>query len=459
MSFIELTLCPQHTNSVDAIFRILGADPQRLLTTIEFPLNSLVFSSQVQRRWWVRNGTVMLDQSMNYAELHVCRALRDHDLMLLQIYGAVRNDIDSFLTALLYRFGVLNIFSDSAQNLNLRSSLLASDPDPEMIEEVLILFTQILTELPIDVSLLDTEYKGQSRVTIRRELVHNLALGPIVFSELHDTIYRASEISKLVEEVISDVSESRDMASAGVATSTPKRILKPEIWQEYDPCYYHYLQVSHQKAQDSRPSITSPQPMVAAPSLAHTSFQRLRNNILTSKAVFLPLLKKLTLAAAKVRVGSSDYKYVNAGARGEIGKMNIFTRVLQLLTLTIHILDSLSDSDNSYTDVSQSGQQVSDSKQGGGSSAITMSVVDNEGENDNMATIGSSSSDLSMKEKAKRDLSEFFLSQESTSTNKMMGDDDYHSELQPHVLGALVDLQLALANDASESNICNWLKW
>jgi len=385
----------------------------------------------------------MIDQSMNYGELHISRTFRDHDLLLLQTYGAVRNDFDSFCTALLYRFGVLDIFIRPDQSLR---SLSAPEPDSDMIEELLILLTQILTELPVDVSLLDKDNARQSKFGIRRELIHKLAFGPIAFSELHDTVYHASDISKVVEEIILDVSDSRDFASVGVAATATKRVLKPELWKEYDPCYYHYLPITHQKIQDSRPPISSPQPIVAAPPLAHASFRSLRSSALTSKAVFLPLLKKLTLAAATVRVGSEEYKHLSAGIRGGIGKMNIFSCVLHLLTLVIHIFDGLSDDDGIIHEA-KSSRPVSSAKSiessGGGSSAVTA-----------MALTEEDVTNTSQKEKMRKELSDFFLRQESIS--KMFVDDYF---LEPHVLGSLVDLQFALASDASEANTCNWLKW
>lgn len=54
---------------------------------VQVPLSVLVLASEVRVGLWRRNGHVMVDQVVNYAEAPFCRVFRDMDLLLVQVAG------------------------------------------------------------------------------------------------------------------------------------------------------------------------------------------------------------------------------------------------------------------------------------------------------------------------------------------------------------------------------------
>jgi hypothetical protein len=52
---------------------------------LDFPLNCLMASAQIRAKLWVRNGTAMLDQNLNYSEYPFCNFFRDMDILLVQV--------------------------------------------------------------------------------------------------------------------------------------------------------------------------------------------------------------------------------------------------------------------------------------------------------------------------------------------------------------------------------------
>ena len=81
----------------DEIFRSL----------MEFPAVILSRAAQVRAGLWKRNGLLMGDQVLNYAEPPFCRALRDADILLVQ-FATLGRGTGCMITLLLHRFGIFD---------------------------------------------------------------------------------------------------------------------------------------------------------------------------------------------------------------------------------------------------------------------------------------------------------------------------------------------------------------
>lgn len=58
-----------------------------VVVVLQLPLSVVVMASEIRVGMWRRNGQVMFDQMVNYAEPPFCKMFRDMDLLLLQFAG------------------------------------------------------------------------------------------------------------------------------------------------------------------------------------------------------------------------------------------------------------------------------------------------------------------------------------------------------------------------------------
>jgi hypothetical protein len=54
----------------------------------QIPLSVLALGAEVRSGLWRRNGHMMMDQVVNYADAPFCRIFKDMDILLLQCAGA-----------------------------------------------------------------------------------------------------------------------------------------------------------------------------------------------------------------------------------------------------------------------------------------------------------------------------------------------------------------------------------
>ena len=74
-------------DGLNELIGYLRAHPQLTNGILEVPLWVLTLASEVRVGLWRRNGHVMVDQVVNYAEPPFCRVFRDMDLLLVQLAG------------------------------------------------------------------------------------------------------------------------------------------------------------------------------------------------------------------------------------------------------------------------------------------------------------------------------------------------------------------------------------
>lgn len=188
---------------------------------IEFPLMVLSRAAQIRSKLWKRNGSIMMDQVVNYSEPSFCKSLRDADLMLMQ-FGMIGNiilsqekvldpnpdvtsqvlDCARFICLLLHRFGIFKFVgfeihrdddgqfcSNEEQMLDYEQDTPATnDPDrlSSMLEEFLLLLIIFITELPAPQCTNESKHIELAKQRLRREVVHRLASGSKTHSDLSE---------------------------------------------------------------------------------------------------------------------------------------------------------------------------------------------------------------------------------------------------------------------------------
>ena len=56
-----------------------------MMAMLEYPLECISFASQVNSEMWRRNGNSALNMAFNYQSAPLCRAMRDMDLICIQL--------------------------------------------------------------------------------------------------------------------------------------------------------------------------------------------------------------------------------------------------------------------------------------------------------------------------------------------------------------------------------------
>jgi len=316
------------------------------LGLMEFPLLVLSRSAQVRAGLWRRNGNGLNDQVLNYAEPPFCRAMRDADLLLVQFAmlgrtrhqtAAARPDSDIgvcfMVHLLLHRLGIFQfcglrngaesnvdryleevghglydreVKEESEDDKPVFPWTYASSRDVSsqllLLEEFLHAMIVFCVELPPEPPATKKEHTEQAKERLRREVIHRLASGPKMHSELAevhhvlshwDNFYLGEEGKQVNPDDATGAALGAVLAEVATRKSTKGKMepdkweLKKDVWDYYDPSFFHISLRSHQTAAESRPTPNdkdpnygiSPKAFCPIPSPAHKSFVRLRRDI------------------------------------------------------------------------------------------------------------------------------------------------------------------------------------
>eukprot|EP00656_Telonema_subtile_P051837 TRINITY_DN7074_c0_g1_i6.p1 TRINITY_DN7074_c0_g1~~TRINITY_DN7074_c0_g1_i6.p1 ORF type:complete len:1517 (-),score=379.42 TRINITY_DN7074_c0_g1_i6:28-4578(-) len=273
------------------------------LCLMEAPLRTLALAAQVQVGMWVRNGTAMQDQLLNYMRWPLCVHFFDKDMAGIQFaLGAGVPPVAMYRT-MLDRFELLEWLQSPSQSTHETLSLAA---------EMLKFVVQLATEMPMDLTSME------SGVKLEREVIHMLAFKDCTHSELAglcDQDSCGSPTEATLDAVLTKVANHKT-GSSGPDTFE----LKPEMWSRFDPLFAHLLPEAREKANaraapKRAAAAVSPAPVVGPPPPAGSRFEAVRVSLLAH-----PVCVKIVWSA--LAEGSA-----NAVLRDN---------ALQLLTLTVH---------------------------------------------------------------------------------------------------------------------------
>jgi hypothetical protein len=297
-----------------------------------------------------------------------------------------------------------------------------------MLEEALVLFIHIVTELPAPAN---TDLTQRCLPMVRREFIHKLASGPCTFSKLQECLPHSPEVGKINPEQIAAIVRSVSDYRDSVNLEPPKRVLKAELWREYDPAYMRLTVSAHQLALESMPKITEPQPIVVPPPAAHDTLRALRTEVLFSSHLLFAM-RSLVLAATTKRVGrnasaaagSKDgKKYAILIGRGIECGDSALQRIIHIITLAVHEC--------------------------------------------RLVRSGSAEGEGAIGEKAKvlaRRFVKFLVEEVEVQHSKPVSDEVGAEEtttviMLPSLLNALYDLMESHASTSADGNMYQWLKW
>ncbi|BGP50511.1 E3 ubiquitin-protein ligase ubr1 [Rhodotorula kratochvilovae] len=227
---------------VEGVKALLGGEGAEgevmgMVRAMEEPLRVLALVAQVRSGVWVRNGFTVRAQNLHYRDYSLRETTFEQDLFFLQT-ALVVLDPSLVVAALVDRFEVRDW-------LVRRARPAAADESPYEPEQALAMIDELLNLLITLVSDPTSVVPLSPLAALRRELVHYLALGPCVYSDL----------LRRVSERFSD-DPSIDRLLAEVATFKPPRgandqgtyALREELLAEVDPYFARYTRNQREEA-------------------------------------------------------------------------------------------------------------------------------------------------------------------------------------------------------------------
>ncbi|CEJ03530.1 hypothetical protein RMCBS344292_17511 [Rhizopus microsporus] len=205
-----------------------------LLPILDFPIRTIVFSSQIRAGIWVRNGYGIRNQAHHYRDISLRENTYDADVFLLQL-GFVTVDTNQFLASLLDRFDLTSWFLGSTAHTSYDSQQTIF-----MVEELLNLLIVCVCEKANIMGISMAE-------KIRREIIHNLCLGICAYSELTKRIPERITEHPEFDRILLEVAKFR--SPEGVNDNGLYE-LKEEYFQQVDTYFWHYSRNNREEAEN-----------------------------------------------------------------------------------------------------------------------------------------------------------------------------------------------------------------
>ncbi|XP_063428523.1 E3 ubiquitin-protein ligase UBR2-like isoform X1 [Mytilus trossulus] len=209
---------------------------------IEPPLRVQVMVAQTQAGMWRRNGYSLLNQIFFYHNVKCRREMFDKDINMLQI-GASIMDNNEFLIHLLNKYNLLSW---------VRKDYDTPSGQEDMVRQTVTLAEEFLTLLITIISeryVLGIGTMDEQDIT-KREIIHQLCVAPMSYSELTKGLPVNSNHETGIEEVINDVAvfkkPSTTMGGKGIFE------LKPEFYKEYTRFFLHYSRTEQSKSEEAQ---------------------------------------------------------------------------------------------------------------------------------------------------------------------------------------------------------------
>ncbi|KAI9244727.1 hypothetical protein BY458DRAFT_560944 [Sporodiniella umbellata] len=205
---------------------------QVLLPILDFPVRTIVFSSQIRAGVWVRNGYGIRNQAHHYRDISLRENTYDADVFLLQL-GFTVIEANQFLATLLDRFDLIAWFLGDTKHTNYDGQQTIF-----MVEELLNLLIVCVCER--------ANMTGMSiQDKIQREIVHNLCLGITAYSDLTKRIPERITEHPEFDRILLKVAKFRK--PEGVSDHGLYQ-LKEEYFDQVDTYFWHYSRNNREEA-------------------------------------------------------------------------------------------------------------------------------------------------------------------------------------------------------------------
>eukprot|EP00981_Chlorochromonas_danica_P001717 scaffold369_cov177-Ochromonas_danica.AAC.50 len=333
---MEASKHPHLCSTLYNIGLLLAEDSKHTTSMLFTMLQPILFGNEIREGKWKRNGNCVLSQLFNYSEAPCCKYFRDLDLMVVQTTMIVL-PASVFLLYLFNESGIIKLMLQDDLVFVGTSVPLEPDFSARMIAECLSLIIMVLTELPREPQA-DPSVRLISQ--IRREWIHRLAAESCSFSQLQESISICAGYDKLPSQILDSLLLEIAVKNQISALTAPTYSLRKELWGEYDPCFPHLNDASHQSALEKKPKLNVAHPIVQPLATPHECFSEIRPKILFDP-IFLISLRNILHSAAWKRLGLVEYDRQRLLDVAFDCNDTVLNRALHVLTLAMHEATSM----------------------------------------------------------------------------------------------------------------------
>ncbi|GAA5876736.1 hypothetical protein JCM16303_006269 [Sporobolomyces ruberrimus] len=195
------------------------------LALMEQPLRVIVLVAQVRAGLWVRNGFGVRAQQLHYKEYSLRENTYDQDLFFLQ-NSLVILDPSQVFASIMDRFDLTSWLIEGKDEHKVFEPIQAM----AMTEELLSLLIALVSDPTCTKPLTDSE-------ALRRELVHYLALGPCVYSDLLRRISERFGDDPSMDRILSEISHFKPPTGTNDQGTYS---LRDECYDDVDPYFSRY---------------------------------------------------------------------------------------------------------------------------------------------------------------------------------------------------------------------------
>ncbi|XP_043223453.1 E3 ubiquitin-protein ligase UBR2-like [Amphibalanus amphitrite] len=233
---------------------------------METSLRAVILTTQVRAGMWRRNGTSLVSQVHFYSNVRIRSEIQDRDVQILQMAAALE-DPDEFIMTLMLRYGIHHWLAPDFEGVMRRTTEVDGEPVTYFVETVqeggktvtnfvqtVQEFTHNLEEMMLVlIHVFGERYQpGVGEVTredcLKKEIIQCLCIEPTPHSKLSKLVV-AENHNVSIEQLADQVAEFK-LPQNGTGKGVYE--LKPELYSDYNPFWYHYTREEQSRAEGAQ---------------------------------------------------------------------------------------------------------------------------------------------------------------------------------------------------------------
>ncbi|BGP18684.1 hypothetical protein JCM10213_006906 [Rhodosporidiobolus nylandii] len=222
-----------------------GEGAEKWMGAVEVPLRTLALVAQVRSGVWVRNGFGIRAQNLHYKEYTLRETTYDQDVFFLQV-ALTALDPALVVAAIVDRFELVDWLVRPPPPISLDDAATdyphpSYEPDQavamtdELLQLLLVLVTDPVWAAPLSPS-----------AALRRELIHYLALGPSVYSDLLKRLSDRFADDPNIDRLLAQVARFKPPTGSNDQGTYS---LRDECFAEVEPYFSRYTRNQREEAE------------------------------------------------------------------------------------------------------------------------------------------------------------------------------------------------------------------
>lgn len=223
-----------------------GSKRLSMIEIMEPSLRTEVMIAQFRSSMWRRNGYSLINQVMYFHSARMRKEMFDRDILVLQECAAMC-DAKEFMIHLLNKFQLFNwVHQETTREPLVGSKALSFTNDEEVLAQTMSLGEEFLQLL---LTIVSERYRvgiGQIEEAdiMKNEIIQILCIGPSTKSEICQKLHCFDDDIECIKSVAN--------LRRSTESSTGKYELMEELYDRFNPFFYHYVRRHQSAALDSQ---------------------------------------------------------------------------------------------------------------------------------------------------------------------------------------------------------------